>query len=1118
MLGGTEVKTKFFVILALALVLALLLPTFAAGQDSPELRLVRTFEPIKAITGNENGKELPRLNGAIRTEDGRVRVIVELRQSALAAYDGGFASLAPTSVTATGEKLDVVTPAREAYLAYLDARQDAFVSTLATVAPSATTDYRYTVLINAVAMAVDEDQIAAIQALPDVLKVYPDEMNYITLDSSIDLINSPAMWAELGGQETAGEGIKVAVVDTGIRPENPLFDDDGYTAPDGYPLGYCLTDPTFCNNKIIAARYYTPTFAVHVDEVNTPLDIDGHGTHTASTSAGNAGVIADAGDGIEETLSGVAPRAYVMAYKALFTVPDGSTASGSNSMLMAALQDSALDGADVVNNSWGGSTGGDPASSPYTPLIQNMVGSGIVVVVSAGNAGPGPQTIGCPGCVEEVITVAASTTNRIHANTLDILGPGTSPAELVGIAAVQGSGPLLAGDVGPAVINFAGAVDPANIEGCSAFPADSFDGEIALIKRGSCNFSVKVNNAANAGAIAAVIYTQFGGPPSVMGGLEATTIPSVMIDNASGEAVAAWIMDNPTATAQINDEVERVTNDDWQDIFAGFSSRGPNGDPDIFKPDITAPGVNILAGYSPNWNGEKFAFLGGTSMSAPHITGAAALMVQLHPDWSPQQVKSALTTTAVQTLLKEDGFTDADPFDMGSGRVDLERAIDAGATFSQASFSEGDCFLDCGWSSTITNVGTSLQTWTATVVEAPGVEITVSPATVILPPGHTASFNIDVDVTEADTGEWYFGWVIWSDGDGPAVDAYLPLAVNNVASTDPLAITKTVDDSVATSGSTVTYEIELSNQETVSRTFSLLDVLPPEAEYVDGSATGGLVYDEATESLSWSGELGPLGMDIVEVEMTGYIPLSLFVAPYPCPNTACDDTGWVISGLDFYYLGQHYDRVTWITNGYIYVDTPGPTTGYPPPLPNPAVPNGVIAPLWTDIDLDGGDGEGGGTWYVAGLSDGVNDYTVFEWTNAEQWGDSDTNYTFQIWIMDGTSNIWFTYADLTGGVPHGAIGVESADGMLGHTYFYRDYAAPPSPPIGELLTPGGDDLLVVAEADIRNFSFRAMLTGDEGERVTNIAELVVGGTDFDLARADTILQLNYLYTPLMSKN
>lgn len=1109
---------KFQVILALALVMALLLPALVAGQDAPEFRVVRTFEPDGAVTPNENGKEsAATLDGAIRTEDGRLRVIVELRQPALAAYDGGVARLAPTSVQATGLKLDQMTPAREAYLAYLAARQETLISRLETAAPSATVDYRFTVLLNGMAMAVAEDEIAAIQALPDVVRVYPDRMNTITLDTSLDLINAPEMWAELGGQANAGQGIKVAVVDTGIRPENPFFADTGYTAPPGYPRGYCVANPSFCNDKLIAARYYAPTFPVHALEVLTPLDIDGHGTHTASTAAGNASVIGDPGDGITETLSGVAPRAYVMAYKALFELPDGSTASGSDSMLIPALEDAMLDGADVINNSWGGSAGADPSSSPYQTVIRNIVGSGVVVVFSAGNEGPGAQTIGCPACVEETIAVAASTTNRIHANTVDVTGPGTPPASLTGIAAFQGSGPPIGSDIGPAPISYAGIISPTNATGCTAWGAGTFTGEIALIARGGCTFETKVSNAEDAGAIAAIIYNNVGGPPSAMGGLEGTGIPSVMVDNASGMALVDWITDNPTATARINDEVQRVVNPAWEDILAGFSSRGPNGDPDIFKPDITAPGVNILAGFSPVFGGQNFAFLGGTSMAAPHVAGAAALMVQLHPDWTPQQIKSALTSTADQTLLKENGVTDADPFDMGSGRVDLARALLAGATFEQASFSEGDCFNNCVFASSITNVAGNTTTWTGTVVEPEGVAVTLTPSVVTLTPGEKADFSISVDVSAADADQWYFAWVVWSDGAGPAVDAYLPIAVNNVSTSDPVQVQKEVSHPVIGTGGTVSYTIQIANQSTISRTFEVVDELPAGADYVEGSATGGLTYDEATNTLSWAGDLGPVTVDIVEEDMGGYFSLAgAGVTPFPCPSVTCDDAGWIISGLDFFYLGERYDSVVWTTNGYIYVTSPTSVTPTPQLMPDPAAPNGVIAPLWTDIDLDSGDGNGGGTWYLAGLTDGVNTYTVFEWEDAEQWGDPTSHYTFQLWIQDGTSNIWFTYGDITGDVgPGGAIGVESVDGLLGHTYFYED---PPAPTVGSLPTPGGDDLVVIAEADSRTFTFEAVLTGDDGDRVTNVVQVLIDDIEYHLARADTLIEAVRVFFPILAKS
>jgi uncharacterized repeat protein (TIGR01451 family) len=948
-------KTKAAKVLALTLALVLALPAPAMGR-APERLQGSDGPPTFTIT---DVIEAVDLQDAVRTADGRVRVIVELTDPAVAAYTGGVPGLRPTSTLVTGaRKLDLNSPDSQAYMNYLRAKQDAVANTLAKVAPTASLDYRYQAAFNGLSMAIAEDDVIRLLKIPDVKRVYPDRVNYVEMDASLPLINAPALWGDLGGQANAGSGIFVAVVDSGIRPENPMFSGAGYSMPGGFPKGYCVTnpgDPDFQSSEVITS----------------PLDIDGHGSHTAGTSAGNP-VTVTAASGlvpVDTAISGVAPHAYVMAYKALFESPDGTTASGTNAMLLAALNDAFIDGADVINNSWGGGPG-DPNASPFFTVINNITAGGTLVVFSAGNSGPGGATIGCPGCVESALTVAASTTNRIFAKTLDVTGPGTVPPSLMGLAALPGTGPTITTTI-TGGITYAGSVDAANVQGCNAFPAGAFAGKLALIQRGTCSFAQKVDNAAAAGAIAAVIYNNVGGPPIVMGSLESTTIPSVMLDKSGGEAVRDWAVANSSATARINLAVSRVVNDSWQDIVAGFSSVGPNGDPDVLKPDITAPGVNILSAFSPVLSGgDNFAFLQGTSMAAPHVTGSAALMFDLHPTWTPAQVKTALTSTSAQSLLKPDGATPADPFSMGAGRVDLGAARQAGLTFDKPSFADSVCFITCSWTRTLTNVTNKSATWSARVdTSDPDLSLSVAPDFTFLAPGQSISFTVTANVVDLAPDNWYFGSVVWEEDSQEAPDAHLPVAVFATSSTDAATVTKTADRASVQPNGTVSYTINIANNNPVTTTYLITDVIPDNATYLGGTATGGLVYDAGTDALTGAVTLGGLNIDVaVDSSPAGYVsPLGLTgVLSLTANCTTCDESGFNISGFDFYYLGTHYTSVGIISNGYI---VPGTITGADieavnQQLPDATVPNNVIAAFWTDLDLDGTNASdtGGGSW------------------------------------------------------------------------------------------------------------------------------------------------------------
>jgi hypothetical protein len=191
-----------------------------------------------------------------------------------------------------------------------------------------------------------------------------------------------------------------------------------------------------------------------------------------------------------------------------------------------------------------------------------------------------------------------------------------------------------------------------------------------------------------------------------------------------------------------------------------------------------------------------------------------------------------------------------------------------------------------------------------------------------------------------------------------------------------------------------------------------------------------------------------------------------------------------LSGLDFWYNGEHYSSVVWSTNGFIQAGTDAPDiTNANQDMPDPDTPNNTIAPLWTDIDLDGGDGVGGGTWYVANLSLGPDAWTVFEWEDAEQWDDSATSYTFQIWIEIGTDKIWFVYGDLTtpSGFYNTSVGIEDSAGENGSTYYYNGSGTAPA--VGTDLRAGA------APGESIDYTFSLTPEWEGGDQILNQAYL-----------------------------
>ena len=771
--------------------------------------------------------------------------IVQMKDSPVIAYKGdlkGFKATKPGK----GNKLNRNSAHVKKYSGYLERKQNRVAKSV-----GAETVYNYRYALNGFAARMTAADAEKLRANPDVVKVWKDEIRQLQTDTSptyIGITEAGQAWSK----GFTGENVVIGIIDSGIWPEHPSFADvktpkkgnkgpkqaygplDDFT-PSGCDFGNTDANPAdaafSCNNKLLAARCYNLGFSDAFDATNpcggngfftapwefqSGRDADGHGSHTASTAGGNYGVPAYIDGEYQGDISGVAPRARLATYKVCWTGnPDTETNDGCASSDSAAAIDQAVaDGVDVINFSIGGSSNFFAAPDDVAFLF--AADAGVFVATSNGNAGPGAGTVGTPSGVPWITATGATQDDGVFAPKVTVNSPGS----IAGVYnATEGVGDVSLEDTGPITDNvtLASTVTACDADG----PNDPISG-IALVARGACSFTEKYNNVTAAGAIAIIVYT-YEGTPLITMLAPGTSIPGVLVSYEVGTAMAGETGVN--ATLSLESQVNRV---------AGFSSRGPNnGAPDIIKPDVSAPGVTILAAVSP-WGagGEEFGNYNGTSMASPHVAGSFAMLKQAHPGWTPAIARSALMTTARNGLLKTFGDELADPFDVGAGEILPSDAFDPGLAYDAGLFeyaaftcennapifTQSTCdFLESlgipmdGSDLNLPSIGigelVGVQTITRTVtavynnngkqnfkvsVDAPaGIDVSVSPSSFKLGKGESLDYEVTFTVTEdATLDEWVFGSLTWISGPHTVRS---PIAVRPVAISTPFLVNGTTD-------------------------------------------------------------------------------------------------------------------------------------------------------------------------------------------------------------------------------------------------------------------------------------------------------------------------------------
>ncbi|KAM5553710.1 subtilisin-like protease SBT2.5 [Rosa sericea] len=781
--------------------------------------------------------------------------IVTIEGEPIISYRGGVDGFEATAVE-SDEKIDTTSESVTSYARHLQNKHDMLLGMLFEQGTYKKL-YSYQHLINGFAVHISPEQAERLMRAPGVKSVERDwKVHRLTTHTPQFLGLPTGVWPTGGGFDRAGENIVIGFVDSGIYPHHPSFashSSDPYGPVPKY-RGTCEVDPdtkkSFCNGKIIGAHHFAKA-AIAAGVFNpaidfaSPMDGDGHGSHTAAIAAGNNGIPVRMHGHEFGKASGMAPRARIAVYKALYRLFGGFIAD-----VVAAIDQAVYDGVDILSLSVGPNS--PPATTkttylnPFDATLLSAVKAGVFVAQAAGNGGPFPKTL--VSYSPWIASVAAAIDDRRYKNHFTLgngkilpglgLSPSTQPNRTYTLVA--------ANDVllDSSVVKYS----PSDCQRPEVLNKNLVQGNILLCGY-SFNFVVgsasikKVSQTAKSlGAIGFVLAvenvspgTKFDPVPSGIPGIVITDVKKSMdlIDYYNISTSRDWTgrVKSFKAIGSIGDGLMPIFYKSAPQV-ALFSARGPNikdfsfQDADLLKPDILAPGSLIWAAWSPNgtdepdYVGEGFAMISGTSMAAPHIAGIAALIKQKHPHWSPAAIKSSLMTTSTtidragkplqaQQTSETQGikFVSATPFDYGSGHVDPRAALDPGLIFDVGfedyvgflcttpgidaheikKYTNSPCnytmFHPSNFNSpsitvshlvgsrtvtrTVTNVAQE-ETYVITARMAPAIAISVSPPAMTLKPGASRKFSVSLTARRL-TGTYSFGEVLLKGSRGHKV-------------------------------------------------------------------------------------------------------------------------------------------------------------------------------------------------------------------------------------------------------------------------------------------------------------------------------------------------------------
>jgi len=780
------------------------------------------------------------LSGAAMAQS-RSTYIIQLAAEPAATYSGNVPGYTATQ-PAAGTRFNARSPAALAYSSYLDSQQ---LSVAALVGnPQIVASYK--TVYNGFAARLTAAEVQTLRASPLVVAVHPDEerkLDTISTSTFLGLTAPGGVWSQtVGGLAVKGEDIIIGVIDGGVWPESPSYADrvsggvpvfsggsSAYGPPPAGWFGTCqaaegFTPALHCNNKLIGAQFFNAGFTAgrpasgegskHWTEFYSPRDSvggatghGGHGSHTSSTAGGNSGAPVTLSGINMGAASGMAPRARIAAYKVCYTFVNSAASDGTGSQntcftsdSVSAIDKAVADGVHVINYSISGSQ--TSVNDPVEQAFLRAANAGVFVAASAGNSGPG---VAVAHVSPWLTTVAASTHDRSLSGDVTLGNGAKYSGASINPTPLPATPMIRAEDAGVA------GADATSLRLCfntGVLDSSKVTGKVVVCDRGSNARTDKSLAVANAGGAGMVLADNGAGLVA-----DVHSVPTVHVNAADGAIIKAY-----AATAGSTAAISAFYNSGKPaPVMAGFSSRGPNqGDSNMLKPDLTAPGVDVIAtvtaALSPSQrdavaNGTlvpppDWASYQGTSMSSPHVAGLAALMRQAHPTWSSAAIKSALMTTSVTTL--NDGLAGEQngllPWSQGAGHVVPNKAIDPGLVYDagKIDYIRYQCKVnrpavvpasDCTTYGTldetynfnlpsitvgsvsgsvtvtrkVTNVGASSAVYIASA-SVPGFTTVVTPSNLSLAPGETKSFTVKLTAAGAVENQWAYGSLSWTDG------------------------------------------------------------------------------------------------------------------------------------------------------------------------------------------------------------------------------------------------------------------------------------------------------------------------------------------------------------------